>query len=284
MPLILVPTPIGNLEDITLRALRALRGADVIACEDTRTTSILLNRYNIKKRLVSYHAHNERSSGINLLDKLLEGKTVALVSDAGTPGISDPGYTILKLALENSIEIDALPGPNALLPALLLSGLPPYPFFFYGFPPEKEGERRELFSQLLSLPYTLCFYVSPHKGAKHINDMIGVFGDRRASIVREISKIYQEASLSTLSAIRDRLGEGVKGEIVLLVSGYDKDYATNTGLVNDWKLQIPEMLKNGMSVRDITEKIMQESKGVNKNEIKDAILDEKKRLLDTSCN
>jgi 16S rRNA (cytidine1402-2'-O)-methyltransferase len=271
MPLILVPTPIGNLEDITLRALRVLRKADIIACEDTRTTSILLRKYNIKRRLVSYHAHNEHGRGKDLLDRLLEGKIIALVSDAGTPGISDPGYTILKLALDNNIEIDVLPGANALLPALLLSGLPPYPFLFYGFPPEKQGERRELLSQLSHLPYTLCFYISPHKGAKHLNDMIEIFGDRKASLIREISKIYQEASLTTLSAIRDRLCEGVKGELVLVVSGYDKDYA-NANVENDWKSLIPEFLKSGMSVRDITEKILQKTNGVNKNEIKDAVI------------
>ena len=268
MPLILVPTPIGNLEDITLRALRALRKADVIACEDTRTTSVLLKRYNIKRPLVSYHAYNERERGRNLLNELLEGKNIALVSDAGTPGISDPGYTILKLALENNIKTDALPGANALLPALLLSGLPPYPFLFYGFPPEKKGERRELLSQLSSLPYTLCFYISPHKGAKHLDDMIEILGNRKASLVREISKIYQEASLATLSAIRDRLDEGVKGELVLVVSGCGKECAND-----DWKSLIPEMLENGMSVRDITEEILRKVKGVGKNEVKDAILE-----------
>jgi 16S rRNA (cytidine1402-2'-O)-methyltransferase len=213
-----------------------------------------------------------------LLGKLVEGKNVALVSDAGTPGISDPGYTILKLALENNIEIDALPGANAILPALLMSGLPPYPFLFQGFPPEKKGERRELFSQLSSLPYTLCFFISPHKGAVHINDMIEIFGNRKASLVREISKIFQEASLSTLREIRDRLGEGVKGELVLVISGCDKDNTANNGADNDWKTSIPEMLKDGMSVRDITEKILQKAKGVNKNEIKNVVLAEKKSL------
>ena len=276
MPLIFVPTPIGNLEDITLRALRALRKVDIIACEDTRTTSILLKRYNIKCRLVSYHAHNEHERGKNLIGKLLEGKTIALVSDAGTPGISDPGYTILKLAIENNIEIDVLPGANAILPALLLSGLPPYPFLFYGFPPEKEGERRELLSQLSPLPYTLCFYISPHKGAKHVNDMLKIFGDRKASLIREISKIYQEASLTTLSAIRDRLEEGVKGEIVLIISGYDRECAS--GENNDWKSLVSELLKNGMSVRDITEIILQKAKGVSKNEIKNVVLAEKLML------
>ena len=273
MPLIIVPTPIGNLEDITLRALRTLRKADVIACEDTRTTSILLKRYNIKSRLVSYHAHNERERSRNLIGKLLEGKVIALVSDAGTPGISDPGYTILKLAIENSIEIDVLPGANAILPALLLSGLPPHPFLFYGFPPEKKAERRELLLRLIPLPYTLCFYISPHKGVKQISDMLEIFGDRKASLIREISKIYQEASLTTLSAIRNRLEEGVKGELVLIISGYDKDSENDISV--DWKSLIPEFLKNGMSVRDITEKILQDVTGVSKNEIKNAVLAEK---------
>jgi 16S rRNA (cytidine1402-2'-O)-methyltransferase len=270
MPLILVPTPIGNLEDITLRALRILRKADIIACEDTRTTFVLLKRYNIKSRLVSYHAHNEQERGMDLLEKLLEGKTIALVSDAGTPGISDPGYTILRMAIDNNIEIDVLPGANALLPALLLSGLPPYPFFFQGFPPEKEGQRRELFSQLSILDCTLCFYISPHKGTRHISDMIDILGDRRASLVREISKIYQEASLTKLSTIRDRLGEGVKGELILVVSGCGKECSND-----DWKSLIPEFLKNGLSVRDITDEILQVTKGVSKNDIKDAVLAEK---------
>ena len=276
MPLILVPTPIGNLEDITLRALRTLRCADIIACEDTRTTSVLLKRYNIKCHLVSYHAHNERERSAYLLNKLFEGKSVALVSDAGTPGISDPGYTILKLAIENDIEIDVLPGANALLPALLLSGLPPYPFLFYGFPPEKSGERRELFRELSTLPYTLCFYLSPHKGVKHLSDMIEILGDRRASLVREISKIYQEASIVTLSAIQNRLEEGVKGELVLVVSGYDK---SNANTDDDWKLLIPDMLQNGMSVRDITEEILHKVKHINKNDIKEAILTEKAKII-----
>lgn len=276
MPLILVSTPIGNLEDITLRALRALRRADIIACEDTRTTSVLLKRYNIKKHLLSYHAHNERDRSVNLIGKLREGKTIALVSDAGTPGISDPGYTILKLAHENNIEIDVLPGANAILPALLLSGLPPYPFLFHGFPPEKEGQRLELFSQLSSLPCTLCFYISPHKGAKHLSDMLEIFGDRRASLVREISKIYQEAFFATLSEIRERLEDGVKGEFVLVVSGYDKNCENSAS--DSWKSIIPEMLKDGMSVREITEKILLNTKGINKNKIKDAVLAEKAKL------
>lgn len=264
MPLILVPTPIGNLEDITLRALRALRGADVIACEDTRTTSVLLNRYGIRRPLVSYHSHNEKNRGEQLIQKMLDGETVALVSDAGTPGISDPGYTVLKLALENEVEIDVLPGANALLPALLLSGLPPHPFFFYGFPPEKEGERKRLFEELKTIPYTLSFYLSPHKGARHVADMIDVLGDRKASLVREISKIYQESFRAVLSDIKSKIDEGVKGELVLVVSG-------GSFVTAEWRSLIPGLVEKGLSVRDIVDEITKKFR-VPKNEVKEAII------------
>lgn len=271
MPLILVPTPIGNLEDITLRALRVLRSCDVIACEDTRTTSILLNRYGIKKPLVSYHAHNEQPRAEQLLQKMLEGKKVALVSDAGTPGISDPGYYVLKLASENNIEIDVLPGANALLPALLLSGLPPHPFLFYGFPPEKEGQRKKVFEEIANLKFTLCFYLSPHKGARQIGDMSEILGDRRAALVREISKIYQEAFCATLSEIKEKIEGGVKGELVLIVEGAGENDDKNSG---EWRELIPEMIENGLSVKDIVEEITKKHR-VPKNLVKDAVIAQK---------
>lgn len=263
MPLILVPTPIGNLEDITLRALRVLRSADIIACEDTRTTSILLNRYGVRRPLVSYHAHNELERGQELLNRLFEGKIVALVSDAGTPGISDPGYTILKMALENEIEVDVLPGANAVLPALLLSGFPPYPFFFYGFPPEKEGHRKEIFHTLMNIPSIICFYLSPHKGARHIADMVEIFGDRPAALVREISKIYQEATRARLSEIKDKIETGVKGELVLIVEGFNQQDANDDA----WQALIPEMVERGLSMKDIADEIFAKF-GVPKNKIK----------------
>lgn len=269
MPLILVPTPIGNLEDITLRALRALRSADVIACEDTRTTGILLNRYSIKRPLVSYHDHNEHIRSESLLKRLQNGETVALVSDAGTPALSDPGYVVLKEAIESGIEIDALPGPSAVIPALLMSSLPPYPFFFYGFPPEKEGQRLKLFEELKTLPYTLCFYLSPHKGARHVADIISVLGDRRAALVREISKIYQEAFRASLSEIKQRIEDGVKGELVLVISGQPPEPPED--IEREWRSLIEELVKNGETGRDIIERVTKEY-GVPRNLIKEAII------------
>lgn len=210
----LVPTPIGNLEDITLRALRVLDEADLIACEDTRTSGVLLKRHAIVRPLVSLHDHNERDRSPQLLRALQEGKRVALISDAGTPGLSDPGYLLLKTALEAGIEVDVLPGPSALLPALLLSGLVPHPFVFYGFPPEKLGQRKKLFTSLCLQPYTMVFYVSPHKAERQIEEMRAIWGDRQGALVREISKIYQEAIRGTLSDILRRLAAGLKGEMV----------------------------------------------------------------------
>ena len=145
MPLTLVPTPIGNLEDITLRALRVLREADIIACEDTRTSGVLLRHYNIQKPLTSFHVHNENDKLPALLEKLREGAKIAVISDAGTPGISDPGWILLRRAMDEGLEVDVLPGPSAVIPAVLMSGLRPQPFMFMGFPPEKHGERVKFF-------------------------------------------------------------------------------------------------------------------------------------------
>jgi 16S rRNA (cytidine1402-2'-O)-methyltransferase len=259
MPLILVPTPIGNLEDITLRALRVLREADVIACEDTRTTSVLLRHYGIRKPTVSYHAHNERNRSAQLMERLREGQTIALVSDAGTPGLSDPGLTVLLDAIEEGLPADVLPGPTALIPALLLSGLPPHPFFFFGFPPEKQGERRTLLEQLKSLPYTLAFYISPHKAARQISDLIDILGDRDAALVRELSKIHQETLKSPLSALSGRLDAGIKGELCLIVRGAPEDTAF------DWQSKALALAAQGRPAREIIEEL---SPYAAKNQIK----------------
>ncbi|MBQ7151060.1 MAG: 16S rRNA (cytidine(1402)-2'-O)-methyltransferase [Synergistaceae bacterium] len=216
--LTLVPTPIGNLEDITLRALRVLREADLIACEDTRTSGILLKKYNIKKPLTSFHLHNENNKLDLLLKKLHDGENIAVISDAGTPGISDPGWILLKRALEEGLEVDVLPGASAVLPAVLLSGLEPQPFIFLGFPPEKSGRREKFFEGLKDSPFTLCFYISPHKVEKNLNELLKIFGDRPAALVREISKLHQEAIRGTLTSILERVKQGVKGELVLVIS------------------------------------------------------------------
>ena len=219
MPLTLVPTPIGNLEDITLRALRVLKEADLIACEDTRTSGILLRKYEIDTKLTSFHLYNENNKLKYLLEKLKEGMKIAVISDAGTPGISDPGWILLRRAIDEGIEVDVLPGATAFVPALLLSGIETQNFMFLGFPPEKSGKRLKFFESVKEVQSTLCFYMSPHKIKRQIPDMIEIFGDRNAALIREISKIHQEAIRRTLSGILDYVNEGVKGELVLIVEG-----------------------------------------------------------------
>lgn len=266
MPLSLVPTPIGNLEDITLRALRVLREADVIACEDTRTSGILLHHYDIKRPLTSFHVHNENDKLGFLLEKLRRGEKVAVISDAGTPGISDPGWILLKSAIDEGIEAEVLPGPSALIPAVLLSGLNPQPFAFFGFPPEKHGERVKLFEAVKNFNFTLCFYISPHKAENHISDMISIFGDRNAALIREISKIYQEAIRGNLRTILERLTQGVKGELVLVISGSESESVNEI-----WKSEAQAMNDEGMSVKDIVSKIESKYK-IAKNEIRKYII------------
>jgi 16S rRNA (cytidine1402-2'-O)-methyltransferase len=272
MPLTLVPTPVGNLEDITLRALRTLRNADVIACEDTRTSSVLLNRYAITgKILMPLHLHNEKEQTRRLLAFLAEGKNVAVISDAGTPGISDPGFFLFRSAMEAGFETDVLPGPSALLPAVLLSGLPPHPFLFYGFPPEKPGQRKKLFTSLTASPYTTVFYISPHKAARHVAELAELWGGRRAALVREISKIYQEAIRGLLPEIAARAAQGVKGEMVLVVEGCVKGAEDAGASSVSWREAAGKLLNEGCSVRTAAQEIS-ERFGVPKNAVKDFLL------------
>lgn len=266
MPLTLVPTPIGNLEDITLRALRVLREADLIACEDTRTSSVLLRHYDIAKPLISLHLHNEKERTERLTALLAEGKKIAVISDAGTPGISDPGYLLFRTALDAGFEVDVLPGPSALLPAAILSGLAPHPFLFYGFPPEKPGQRKKLFASLASIPYTLVFYISPHKADRQIAEMIASWGDRPAALVREISKIYQESVRGTLSEITARFAEGVKGEMVLVVAGRSEEESSDA-----WQERASELQAEGRYAKEIAEEIA-ELYNVPKNVVKEFLV------------
>ena len=264
--LTLIPTPIGNLEDITLRALRVLREADIIACEDTRTSSILL-RHN--KILVPFHLHNENKVLNNLLNNLRDGKNIAVISDAGTPGISDPGWILLKRAIDLGLDVDVLPGPTACIPAVLLSGLQPQPFLFYGFIPEKSSERVKLFNELKNFKYTLCFYISPHKASKDIQDIIKILGDRDAALVREISKIFQESIRGSLSHILNMLETQslkLKGEMVLVIAGAGQ---AELEIDNDqWQQLAREMRAQGLSVKDIASELSDKF-NLNKNKVKD---------------
>lgn len=261
--LTLVPTPIGNLEDITLRALRVLREADVIACEDTRTSSILLRHYGIEKPLTSFHLHNENEKTDILLERLRAGENVAVISDAGTPGISDPGWILLKRAVDEGLDVDVLPGASAVVPAVVMSGISPQPFMFVGFPPEKSGERMRFFESVNKIQSTLCFYLSPHKAERHIAGMIEAFGNRRAALVREVSKVFQEVIRGDLEGILARVREGVKGELVLVVEGMSE------GVSDDWKTEAERMLSEGLSVKDI----VREMEGrAARNEVKRFVL------------
>lgn len=217
--LYVVATPIGNLEDITHRALRMLREVDIIACEDTRHTRKLLNHYGIKTKVTSYHDHNERERTVELLQALASGANVAIVSDAGTPSISDPGFRLVSEAGAQGLPVVALPGPTALIAALVASGLPTDEFFFAGFLPARSGERHARLTKLRELPATLIFYEAPHRIAATLKDAHEILGERRAVVARELTKLHEEIARGRLSELAERFGSGerARGEIVLLI-------------------------------------------------------------------
>jgi 16S rRNA (cytidine1402-2'-O)-methyltransferase len=219
--LLVVATPIGNLGDLSPRAREAFATADLVACEDTRHTGLLLHQLGIKKPLVSLHEHNERQRLPRLLADLEEGKTVAVASDAGTPLLSDPGYLLVREAAARGIRVEPLPGPSALLAALVVSGLPPYPFTFAGFPPPKSGKRRTFFRQLAPLPHTLLFFESPHRILASLDDAQAELGDRPAAVARELTKLHEEVLRGKLPELRAELGgrAALKGEIAVVVGG-----------------------------------------------------------------
>jgi len=218
--LILIPTPIGNLKDITYRAVEVLESVDLILAEDTRQAVKLLRHYNINTPLQSHHMFNEHKSVESVCDKILSGKTIALISDAGTPGISDPGFLLVRRCLEKGITVETLPGPTALIPALVNSGLPCERFCFEGFLPPKKGRQKKL-SGLKDEKRTMIFYESPYRLLKTLEDLASHLGpDREASVSRELSKIYEENIRGTLSAISEHYrNKPPKGEIVIVVSG-----------------------------------------------------------------
>jgi 16S rRNA (cytidine1402-2'-O)-methyltransferase len=218
--LIVIPTPIGNLEDITLRAIRLLKEADLILAEDTRVTKTLLNHYEVSTPLRAYHMHNEHKVATSLAEELQGEKTYALVSDAGTPGISDPAYLLVKACLEKGVEVDCLPGPTAFVPALIKSGLPASSFIFEGFLPQKKGRQKRLLA-LKDEERTMIFYESPFRIMKALEEFREVFGpDRKASISRELTKVYEETVNGTLEEIETYYKtHTLKGEFVIVVDG-----------------------------------------------------------------
>ncbi len=215
----LVSTPIGNLGDITLRAIEILKAADVIACEDTRKTSVLLRHLEIKKPLVAFHEHNEIASAAGLIRLSEEGKHVAVVSDAGTPGIADPGYTVVRKAIESGAEITMAPGPSAVVMALVLSGLPSHSFLFRGFPPRKSGQRQRFFGEDAELDHTLIYYESPHRLRATIDDATVIFGNRECALANDLTKHFELVTRCKLADLGDLLPNTLKGEFVLVIAG-----------------------------------------------------------------
>ena len=218
--LYLVPTPVGNMEDITMRALRILREADLILAEDTRTSGNLLRHFDIRKPMLSYHKFNEHQTVASVVERLKAGETIAVVPDAGTPGISDPGFLVVREAVKAGVEVQTLPGATAFVPALVSSGLPCDRFCFEGFLPQKKGRQTRL-NALREETRTMIFYESPHRVVKALEQMKDVFGEeRRCSVCREISKVYEESVRGTISEVLEHFKENEpKGEFVIVIEG-----------------------------------------------------------------
>lgn len=272
--LYLVATPIGNLEDITFRALKVLERVDLIAAEDTRHTLGLLNHFNISKPLISYYKQNEKTKSEILINKLLEGQNIAVVSDAGTPGISDPGEEIVKACIEAEIDIIPIPGACAFVNALIASGFSTREFSFIGFLSAEKKERKEKLEELKYETKTLIFYEAPHKLKTMLESLLEVLGDRKIVLVKEITKIHETFIRDNVSNILNNI-ENIKGEFVILVEGSDVskkdvelDNLNNLTLEEHYEMYE----KQGLDKKEIIKKIAKD-RGVNKNEIYKNFLD-----------
>jgi len=253
--LYVVATPIGNLEDITLRALRVLRRVDLVACEDTRHTRKLLTHHGIAASTISYHRHNETARTGRILQRLVDGHDVALVSDAGVPGISDPGHVLVAAAVEAGIPVTAIPGPSALTAALSIAGLAADSFLFLGFAPSRRGERHRLLLSLRSQRRLLVFYESPHRLARFLGDCLEIFGNRPACLCKELTKIHEQCRrgrvLDLLEWAESR--GGVKGEFVVLIEGDRSEEAPTDGDLDELLLWYRENTR--LSMKDCVKKI-----------------------------
>lgn len=222
--LYLVATPIGNLGDITMRALEILRDVDMVASEDTRKTGMLLKHFGIQKPQIPFHEHNEERAGERIMTLLQQGKSVAVVTNAGTPGISDPGYTLVRRAIDAALDYTMVPGPAAFVMALVLSGLAIHSFTFRGFPPRKPGPRRRFMEIDRDAPHTLIFYESPYRLEAFLKDALEVYGDREAAIAHELTKIYETVLHGTLSSLLEQVtASKPKGEHVIVIAGLGRD-------------------------------------------------------------
>jgi len=269
--LYLVATPIGNLSDISARSLNTLSDVDFIAAEDTRITRKLLGHFNIKKPLVSYYKHNSRTSGDNVLKRLLAGESCALVTDAGTPGISDPGEDLVRICADENIPMVIIPGPCAAISALALSGLASERFIFEGFLPVEKKKRSLILENLSTEVRTMVFYEAPHKLIRTLTDMLAAFGDRRVSVSREMTKIYEETLRLTLSgAITHFESNPPRGEFVLTIEGavYRQD---SESLLGEGIKAASTLMESGMSVKDAVKKAADET-GCSRNALYKAVI------------
>ena len=261
----LCATPIGNLGDVTLRVLETLKSSDLVAAEDTRRTRRLFARYDIHTRLVSYREENRERAGRLIIERLERGDDVALVSDAGTPGISDPGSHLVALCLERGIRVEALPGPNAALTALVVSGLPTLRFAFEGFLPRKRGARRRALEELASDERTLVFYESPSRVEETLADIAEVLGDRRMALARELTKKFEQVLRGTVAEVIEAVGSSpARGEIVLVVEGGGERQAVP---MEEAVARVEELRERGMSTKEAVSEVAPPGSGLSRGEL-----------------
>ena len=284
--LYLCPTPIGNLEDITLRALRILKEVDIVAAEDTRVTIKLLNHYDIKARQMSYHEHNERSKGPEIIEHIKAGKDVAVVTDAGTPGLSDPGADLVRLAVEAGIRVVPLPGAAAAVCALVASGLNTDRFVFEGFLPRRSRERRQVLDQLTSEPRTIILYESPHRVQKTLGELQNLLGNRRIALAREMTKLHEEIFRGTIAeALKAFEANKPRGELVLVIEGIDTGSDTALPAMDPKTLQallnekMKEAMDQGIQKKQAMKRAAEEL-GISRNEAYKLTMEDKPMAKD----
>jgi len=264
--LYVIATPIGNLADVTLRALDVLRRVDLVAAEDTRRTRKLLSHYDIHQPLISYHSNNAHTRGPELLAKLAAGKSIALVTDAGTPGISDPGSLLIHGAIEQHRQVVVVPGPSAVISALAVSGLATHPFAFLGFPPPRGAQRERFWTAHAQLPMTLVLFESPVRLGRTLADLLSAWGNRRMALARELTKRFEQVFRGTVEEAIEAFREPVKGEITLVVAGADRSQRAPAD-DRDWRERLREMIEDQrMSVKDAVRELRKES-GMGKKDL-----------------
>jgi 16S rRNA (cytidine1402-2'-O)-methyltransferase len=275
MPLYLVSTPIGNLEDITLRALRVLKEVELIACEDTRRTRRLLEHFGINKPTISYHEHNEPKRALELVERLARGESIALVTDAGTPGISDPAYRIVVAAIEQGVTVTPVPGATGIITALVASGLPTDSFLFAGFLPHKKQARRARLEEFRSERSTLVFYETPHRIREALLDLLEILGDRQAAVARELTKLHEQFIRGPISEIIGHFSSNEpRGEMTLVIAGNREDNLEAVESISVTEQVELLTSEQGLSRSDAIKQAAR-SRGLSKREAYQLLLDEK---------